>query len=132
MACYNPFAVKEAFVMISIKKTVGENLRSVCRVKGIKNKDIADHVGVSESCVSNWLRGKNSFDVDNLYSICQFLNVSVDQIFGIAPIVYGVLKPEENDILIAYRKADSGTKSSVLKLLDIPEKKSAASEPSAI
>lgn len=116
--------------MISIKKTVGENLRSVCRVKGIKNKDIADHVGVSESCVSNWLRGKNSFDVDNLYSICQFLNVSVDQIFGIAPIVYGVLKPEENDILIAYRKADSGTRSSVLKLLDIPEKKS--SEPSAI
>ncbi len=116
--------------MISIKKTVGDNLRSVCRVKGIKNKDIADHIGVSESCVSNWLRGKNSFDVDNLYSICQFLEVSIDQIFGVSPIVFGVLKPEENDIIVAYRKASPGIQEGVRKLLEVPEKKS--SEPSAI
>ena len=112
--------------MISVKKTVGENLKSVCKVKGIKNKDIADHIGVSESCVSNWLRGKNSFDIDNLYSICQFLDVSIDQIFGISPIVFGVLTQEENNILVAYRKADPGTQASVRKLLDIPEEKSKA------
>ena len=110
--------------MISIKKTVGDNLKSVCKVKGIRNKDIADHIGVSESCVSNWLRGKNSFDIDNLYSICQYLNVSIDQIFGISPIVYGVLKPEENDILVAYRKASFEIKAGVRKLLDVSEKKS--------
>ena len=113
--------------MISVKKTVGENLRSVCKVKGIKNKDIADHIGVSESCVSNWLRGKNSFDIDNLYSICQFLEVSIDQIFGISPIVFGVLTPEENNILIAYRKSGSDIKAGVRKLLDVPDKKSTKS-----
>ena len=109
--------------MESIKKTVGENLRKVCKVKGIKNKQIADFIGVSESCVSNWFRGRNSFDIDNLYSVCQFLGVSVDQIFGVDPIVYGVLNQEENDILVAYRAADSGTRSSVRKLLDVEVKK---------
>ena len=109
--------------MESIKKTVGENLKSVCLAKRIKNKDIAQHIGVSESCVSNWLKGKNSFDIDNLYSICSYLGISLDQAFGVAPIVVGALTGAENDILIAYRKADPGTQASIRKLLDIPEKK---------
>jgi len=108
--------------MESIKKTVGENLRKICKMKSIKNKELAEHIGVSESCVSNWFHGKNSFDIDNLYSVCQYLDVSVDQVFGVDPIVFGVLNTEENDILVAYRKANEGTKASIRKLLDIPEK----------
>ena len=109
--------------MESIKKTVGENLKAVSKIKGIRNKQIADYMGVSESCVSHWFRGNNSLDIDNLYKLCQFLGVSLDQIFGVAPIVFGALNPEENDIVIAYRKADDGTRASVRKLLDVETKK---------
>lgn len=109
--------------MESIKKTVGENLRKICKVKDVKNKQIAEALNVSESSVSNWLKGKNSFDIDNLYAICKYLGVSVDQVFGVDPIVFGVLNPEENDILVAYRKAGEGIKEGVRKLLDVEIKK---------
>ena len=111
----------------SIKKTVCENLKSVCKAKKIKNKDIAQAIGVSESCVSNWLRGKNSFDIDNLYLICRQLDISLDQAFGVAPIIVGALTKHENDVLVAYRSADPGTQANIRKLLDIPEEKNDSS-----
>lgn len=110
--------------MNSIKKTVGENLRAVCRAKGIKNKEVAQVVGVSESCVSNWFSGKNSFDVDNLYSICAFLGISLDQAFGISSIHFGVLSDDEVDLLNAYRAAEpSAREIAVETLLNHPLKK---------
>lgn len=108
--------------MESIKKVVGDNLKSVCKIKGIKNKEIADFIGVTESCVSNWFRGKNSLDIDNLYNICSFIGVSLDQIFGIEPIIYGALTDHENNLILAYRNADPGIQASINKLLDLKEK----------
>ena len=107
--------------MESIKKTVGDNLKAVSKVKGIRNRQIAEYMNVSESCVSHWFRGDNSLDIDNLYKLCQFLGVSLDQIFGVDPIVFGVLNSDENDVLVAYRTADAGTKRSVRKLLDLDD-----------
>ncbi len=109
--------------MSEVKKTIIENIKSICKVKKIKNVDIAAYMGVSVGSVSNWFKGTNFLDVDNLYKLCQFLGVSLDQIFGVAPIVFGALNPEENDIVIAYRKADDGTRASVRKLLDVETKK---------
>lgn len=116
--------------MSEIRKTIIDNIKSVCKVKGIKNVDIAAFMGVSAGSVSNWFKGTNFLDVDNLYRLCQFLGVSLDQIFGVAPIVFGALNPEENEIVMAYRQADDGIKASVKKLLDIPAKKD--TEQSAI
>ena len=112
--------------MTEIRQTIIDNIRAVCRVKKIKNVDIAEYMGVSPGSVSNWFKGSNFIDVDNLYKLCQFLGVSMDQIFGVAPIIVGALTKRENDVLIAYRKADPGTQASVRKLLDIPEEKSEA------
>ena len=110
--------------MTAIRKTIIDNIRSVCKVKKIKNVDIAEYMEVSPGCVSNWFNGTNFLDVDNLYKLCKFLGVSLDQIFGISPLVYNVLSQDENDIIVAYRKADPGTQSNIMKLLDLPFKKS--------
>lgn len=112
--------------MESIKKTVGENLKAVSKIKGIRNKQIADYMGVSESCVSHWFRGNNSLDIDNLYKLCQFLGVSLDQIFGLDPIVVGVLNADENDVLRAYRSASDEEKNLIRRALSLPEKKKSA------
>lgn len=115
--------------MTNVRKTIIDNIRSVCKVKKIKNVDIASYMEVSPGCVSNWFNGTNFIDVENLYKLCQFLGVSLDQIFGVSPMVNNVLSQEENDLVVAYRKADSGTQSNIMKLLDLPYKKI---EPSAI
>lgn len=109
--------------MTEIRQTIIDNIKAVCKVKKIKNVDIAAFMGVSAGSVSNWFKGTNFLDVENLYKLCQYLGVSLDQIFGVAPIVFGALNPEENDIVISYRKADTGTKAAVRKLLDVPDKK---------
>lgn len=122
---YNPIR-KKVIPIQSIKETVAQNLRRVCKLKGIKSKDIAAHMGVSESAVSHWFKGDNSLDVDNLYKLCQFIGVSLDQVFGVDPFYVTVLTPEENDLLIAYRKAGSETKENIRSILRLPAKKDTA------
>ena len=117
--------------MESIKKTVCDNLKAVSKVKGIRNRQIAEYMNVSESCVSHWFRGDNSLDIDNLYKLCQFLGVSLDQIFGVDPIVFGVLTSDENDVLVAYRAASDEEKNLIRRALSLPEKKK-STEQSAI
>lgn len=108
--------------MTEIRQTIIDNIRAVCKVRKIRQKDIAEYMGVSPGSVTNWFKGTNFIDVDNLYKLCQFLGVSLDQIFGVAPIVFGALSEEENDVIQAYRLTDPGTKANIRKLLDIPEK----------
>jgi transcriptional regulator with XRE-family HTH domain len=107
----------------NIKKTVGENLRKVCKAKGIKNKDIAEFMDVSTSSVSHWFNGDNFLDVDNLFRLCQFLGVSLDQVFGVKPIVVGVLNADEDEVISAYRKAKPEEKVIIRRALNLQDPK---------
>ena len=106
----------------SIKQTVCDNLKKVIKLKKIKNKDIAAHMGLSESSISHWLKGDNPPDMDNLYILCRYLGVSLDQIFGVDPIVVGVLNSDENDVIVAYRNASDDEKKFIRRALGIPQK----------
>lgn len=113
--------------MTEIRQTIIDNIRAVCKVKKLRQKDIAERMGVSPGSVTNWFKGTNFIDVDNLYKLCQILGVSLDQIFGVAPIVFGALNEEENEVIQAYRLADPVTKSNIRRVLEIPEKTPARS-----
>lgn len=90
--------------MGEIRKTVGENIKKVCALKGIRQVEISEHMGVSQGTVSNWFKGINSIDIENLAELCSFLGVSLDQIFGVAPLTPEVtLSQEETDLLGMYR-----------------------------
>lgn len=90
--------------MGEIRKTVGENIKKVCALKGIRQVEISEHMGVSQGTVSNWFKGINSIDIENLAELCAFLGVSLDQIFGVAPLTPEVtLSQEETDLLGMYR-----------------------------
>jgi len=90
--------------MGEIRKTIGENIKKVCALKGIRQVEIADNLGVSPGTVSNWFKGTNSIDIENLAQLCEFLGVSLDQIYGVAPITPGVtLSQEETDLLSIFR-----------------------------
>ena len=39
--------------MGEIRKTVGENIKKVCQLKGIRQVDISEHMKVSQGTVSN-------------------------------------------------------------------------------
>ena len=63
---------------------------------------------MSQGTVSNWFKGTNSIDIENLAELCSFLGVSLDQIFGVAPLTPEVtLSQEETDLLSMFRALNS-------------------------
>lgn len=94
--------------MGEIRKTVGENIKKVCQLKGIRQVEISEHMGVSQGTVSNWFKGTNSIDIENLAELCAFIGVSLDQIFGVAPLTPEVtLSQEETDLLGMFRSLNN-------------------------
>lgn len=94
--------------MEEIRKTVCENIKKVCQLKGIRQVEISEHMKVSQGTVSNWFKGTNSIDIENLAELCSFLGVSLDQIFGVAPLTPEVtLSQEETDLLSMFRALNS-------------------------
>lgn len=86
--------------MGEIRKIIGENIKRICAMKGIRQVEIAEHMGVSQGSVSNWIKGVNSIDIENLAELCAFLGVSLDQIYGVAPITPDVMLSEQDRALL--------------------------------
>lgn len=49
-------------------------------------KEIAEKLGVSRSSVTNWLEGKNSPDVELVMPICELLNITIEQFYGVEEV----------------------------------------------
>lgn len=98
--------------MGEIRRVIGENIKKLCALKGVKQIDLADHLKVSQGAVSNWIKGTNSIDIEKLAELCQYLGVSLDQIYGVAPIEPDVvLSQDEASLLTLYRGMnDAGKK----------------------
>lgn len=94
--------------MGEIRRVIGENIKMVAALRGIRQVDIAEHMGVSQGSVSNWIKGTNSIDIENLAELCRFLSVSLDQIYGVSPISPEVtLSSEETELISFFRMLNS-------------------------
>ena len=101
--------------MGEIRKTIGENIKKICSLKGIRQVDIARHMGVSEGSVSNWIKGTNSIDIENLAELCSFLGISLDQVYGVSPITPEVsLSQEEIHLISLYRSLNKSGRSMLI------------------
>lgn len=97
------------------RKLIGENIKKICSLKGIRQVDISERMGVSQGTVSNWFKGTNSIDIENIAKLCAVLGVSLDQICGVAPLSPNVLlSQEETDILSLYRSLKSEAQSMLM------------------
>ncbi|MBQ9631984.1 MAG: helix-turn-helix transcriptional regulator [Lachnospiraceae bacterium] len=104
--------------MGEIRLIIGSNIKRIAKLKGIRQVDIANYMGVSEGSVSNWIKGTNSIDIENLAKLCQYLGVSLDTIFGLAPVDNFAITDEEIRLLAAYRAADPVYQGVALEMLE--------------
>ena len=101
--------------MGEIRKAVAENIKKICRLKGIKQIKLSEYMGVSQGTVSNWFNGTNSIDIENLAKLCQFLEVSLDQVFGVEPLPTGaLLSKDESELLDCYRMLNKSGRETML------------------
>lgn len=55
-------------------------LKDIIRSKGLKQKFIAEKLGVSQVTLSNWAQGKALPTEENLSKLAQILGIGIDQL----------------------------------------------------
>ena len=60
-----------------------EMLNKAIEERGIKQKFIADAVGVSETALSMMLKGKQKMDVNTFFAITQVMRMTPDEIMAL-------------------------------------------------
>lgn len=101
--------------MGEIRKIIGENIKKICELKGIKQIDIAEFMGISQSSVSNWMKGINSIDIENLAKLCGFLGITLNQVYGVDPITSeSLLSAQESELLGLFRSLNKNGKTMLI------------------
>lgn len=62
---------------------IAENLRRLRTEKGLKQEELARHIGISVQSVSKWERGESLPDTVLLPNIAEFYGVTVDELLGV-------------------------------------------------
>ena len=101
----------------NVRAIIGKNIKKCLKIKGLRQSDLANALNVSEAAVSFWIKGTNSIDIDKLAELCQYLGVSLNQIFGIEEIDGIPLSEEDKILLTAYHNADPTYKKAALDIL---------------
>jgi DNA-binding Xre family transcriptional regulator len=65
-------------------KVVLMKLKELRMVKFIKQREIALHIGISENAYSRIENGHTHLTIENLYRICEKLNVSVGEVLELS------------------------------------------------
>ena len=60
-----------------------ERFNEVLKTSGKSQVDIANAIGVSKQCVSDYKSGKSVPSIETLFALCTFLDVSADYLLGI-------------------------------------------------
>lgn len=61
-----------------------ERFVDVLRHSEIKQTELAEKIGVSKQCVSDYKSGKSVPSLETLYLICKVLDVSADYLLGLS------------------------------------------------
>jgi transcriptional regulator with XRE-family HTH domain len=74
--------VKAGADMGEIRDNVKRNLGYYLSLRGMSQKELAGKLSVSQSAVTNWIKGKNSPDIEIVARICDILDISIVELFG--------------------------------------------------
>lgn len=61
---------------------IGERIRDLLKVRKLSQAELARALDVKDSFVSNMIHGKTKISLDNLSSICAFLDISLAEFFA--------------------------------------------------
>ncbi len=62
----------------NIRAIIAKNLISLRKNKKMTQSELADEFGYSDKAISKWENGDTLPDIETLYKLCQFYNVSLD------------------------------------------------------
>jgi len=76
---------------------VGEYIKRLLKKKGMTQDDLAEALSISKSAVSQNLRGKSSFDIQNLMNIAKLFEITLDDLLNLR-------SEETSEVITEYEK----------------------------
>lgn len=69
------------------KKLIGMRINSALAKKGVKQKELAQQIGVTDNTISYFCSGSRTPNIEMLISIARALNVSSDYLLGLSDVI---------------------------------------------
>lgn len=68
--------------MISARENIRNNLSVLLAQNKMTQKKLAERLELSQTAVTNWIKGKNAPDIDTLIEICEIFQVSINEMIS--------------------------------------------------
>lgn len=68
--------------MLSARENIQRNLGILLSRKKMTQKKLADTLQLSQTAVTNWIKGKNAPDIDTLMRICEIFEISINEMIA--------------------------------------------------
>ena len=68
--------------MGEIRNNLKKNLSYYLDLMNVSQKTLSEKLNVSQAAVTNWVKGKNSPDIETVSEICDFLNIKMSDLLG--------------------------------------------------
>lgn len=97
---------------------IGSFIQLIRKEKGMTQKDLAEQIGVSDKTISKWENGNSVPDTEILSSLCQSLDISVNELLSgeKLPVETYSQRAEEN-MMSLLKENEDNRKSSTIQLI---------------
>ena len=107
-------------------------IRELRLSRGMRQPDLAEMLSCTAMTVSRYERGEADPDVATILRLCEIFGCSSDYLLGRSPLPSPDLSPEEEDLLLAWRRATPEIRSIIdAALAPYREEDAGASAPTA-
>ena len=73
--------------MSVIRDNLQSNIIALLKEKKLSQKKFAELLGVTQTAVTNWVKGKNSPDIELIAKMCEIFNVKFSELVNFEPEV---------------------------------------------
>lgn len=105
--------------MGEIRDNLKKNLNYYLDIMNISQKTLSEKLNVSQAAVTNWVKGKNSPDIETVSEICEFLDIKMSDLLGDNKLPNpNILSKNEEVLLTGYNQLNESGRSKLMERLD--------------
>jgi transcriptional regulator with XRE-family HTH domain len=98
--------------------TVLNNIFNLMKTKGIRQKDLAEYLGISQNAVAQWKCERTRSYMNYLDQLASYFNVSKDELLHSDNSAFETyLSQDEQELVRGYRILKNSTKNAILNLV---------------
>lgn len=105
--------------MGEIRNNLKRNLSYYLDLLNISQKTLAEKLNVSQAAVTNWVKGKNSPDIETVSEICDFLNIKMSDLLGENKnLIENLHNEKDNALMNKYHQLNESGQAKLMERLD--------------